>query len=65
MTGGAELQSARAALLERAQLIGHTMTDDPDLHILADDQRIEPVRLSARRVAFMLPPAAARLASLK
>jgi hypothetical protein len=57
VTDGPKLQAVRAALLERAQSIGHTMTDDPDLNVLADDQRIEPLRLTDRRVAFMLPPA--------
>jgi Hint domain len=58
VTEGPQLQRVRAALLERAQATGHTMTDDPDLHVLADDQRIEPLHLNARRVAFTLPPAA-------
>jgi Hint domain len=57
VTEGPKLQSVRAALLERAQALGHIQTTDPDLHVLADNQRIEPLRLSDTRVAFMLPPA--------
>jgi Hint domain len=57
VTEGPKLQGVRAALLERAQGMGHTITGDPDLHVLADDQRIEPLHLNNRRVAFTLPPA--------
>lgn len=57
VSSGSRLQDIRAALLERAKAVGHTLTDDPDLHVMADNQRIEPLRLSERRVAFMVPVA--------
>jgi len=52
---GAALQAAKLALRERAEVLGYTMTDDADVHVLFDGERIDPVRLGAQRVAFMLP----------
>jgi hypothetical protein len=37
------------------------MSDEPDLHLLADAERIEPLRLTAKRVAFVLPADAKRI----
>jgi hypothetical protein len=59
--GGAAVQSAKAALLARAKLLGHVMTEDPDVHVLADGQRIEPIRLGEQRLTFILPATAATL----
>jgi hypothetical protein len=42
-------------------VLGYALTEDPDLHILADGRRIDPVRLNERRVAFMLPAAHASI----
>jgi hypothetical protein len=58
---GAVIERARSALLARAEALGYALTEDPDLHVLADGQRIEPVRLSEKRVAFMLPAAHASI----
>jgi hypothetical protein len=33
------------------------MTEDPDVHVMADGKRIEPVRLGEKRLTFMLPAA--------
>jgi hypothetical protein len=55
--GGAAVQSAKAVLLARAKALGHVMTEDPDVHVIADGVRIEPVRLGKQRLTFMLPAA--------
>ena len=39
-------------------MAGHVVTSDPDLHILADGNRIEPVRIGKRRFVFVLPEGA-------
>jgi hypothetical protein len=52
---GPELDAAKAALLARAVTLGYNISDDDDLHIIADRKRYEPVRLNKTRVAFMLP----------
>ena len=54
---GPVVARAKAALLARAVELGYARTEDPDLHILADGQRFDPVRLSEQRVAFLLPAA--------
>jgi Hint domain len=59
---GAKVEQAKAALLARAQALGYVMTSDPDLHLLADGQRIESLRLSDTRVAFVVPAEAANIA---
>ena len=40
ITDGPSLQAIRARLLARAEMLGGTTTDDPDLHVCADGQRI-------------------------
>ncbi len=52
---GAILQKARSDLRERAVALGFALTDDADVHVMWDGERLDPVRLSAERVAFMLP----------
>jgi Hint domain len=54
---GPAVQSAKAALLARAEALGYVMTEDPDVHVMADGKRIEPVRLGETRLTFMLPAA--------
>ncbi len=53
---GAEIVQAKRALLARAKTLGHRMTSEPDLHIVADGQRVDAVRLGERRYLFVLPP---------
>ncbi len=53
------LRRARALLIARALELGHRITALDDAHILADGRRIEPVRITENRLAFMLPTAAA------
>jgi hypothetical protein len=52
---GPAVAAAKAHLLRRAAALGHTLTADAALHILADGRRIPPVWLSETRAAFMLP----------
>ena len=61
VTDGPLIESARRTLLERAQTLGHELTDDADVHVLADGVRVEPVALSANRVGFALPAGASSL----
>jgi hypothetical protein len=46
---------AKKSLLERAAALEHFITAEDDLHIIADGDRFEPVRLSETRVAILLP----------
>ena len=52
---GPEMQAAKTALLARAAEFGHHTTHEDDLHIIADGQRFDPIRLSETRAAFLLP----------
>jgi hypothetical protein len=54
---GAAVQCAKTALLARAKALGYAMTEDPDVHVIADGERIEPLRLGKQRLTFMLPAA--------
>jgi hypothetical protein len=54
---GPEVQHAKAPLLRRAQELGCLLTDDSDLHIIADGERVEPMALGDKRSAFVLPEA--------
>jgi hypothetical protein len=51
---GPALVAARRTLLARAASLGFFVSDDADLHLLADGRRIEPVRLGKHRVAFLV-----------
>jgi autotransporter passenger strand-loop-strand repeat protein len=51
---GAELQAARSHLLERAELLGHALTRDPALHMLANGQMVIPTT-DGPRYRFVLP----------
>jgi hypothetical protein len=52
---GPEMCAAKTALLARAAELGHSITDDDDVHIIADGQNIDPIRLAETRAAFLLP----------
>jgi hypothetical protein len=52
---GHEITQSRRLLLERAAALGHVITSQDDLHIIADQKRIEPVRVSDTRRFFALP----------
>jgi hypothetical protein len=49
------------ALLERLKTLDHVTTDDADLHLIADGNRIEPIRLGAMRFIFLLPEGCANI----
>ena len=51
---GAELEAARSLLLERATALGHVMTDQPDLHVVARGRHIAPV-MDGAAFRFDLP----------
>jgi hypothetical protein len=53
---GPELERAKTMLIERAQILGYKTTAEPDAHISADGNRIEPVMLRPDCMAFVLPP---------
>lgn len=52
--GGAELEAARSFVLDRATVLGHMMTDDADLHVVADGQIVRP-EVAGTRYSFALP----------
>ncbi len=52
---GAAVQKARGDLRDRAAALGYALTEDPDAHVLVDGQRVDPLRLDAEHVAFLLP----------
>ena len=54
---GPVIERAKATLLARAKALGYALNDDPDLHLIADGRRIDPTRLSEKRLAFILPAA--------
>jgi hypothetical protein len=58
---GAVIERAREALLARAYELGYALTDDADVHVVADGKRIDPVRLNDKRLAVMLPAAASAI----
>jgi hypothetical protein len=58
---GPEMQDAKAALLARAAELGHYITHEDGLHIIADGERFDPVRLGQRRAAFRLPAGCASI----
>jgi hypothetical protein len=55
VTGGPLLAAVRAALLARAQHLGHTLAEAPALGILADGHCLRPLGTD-RRVRCRLPP---------
>jgi hypothetical protein len=52
---GPVLKGVRTTLLQRAFVLGYVLSDDAGPHVLADGERIEPLRLSAKRFAFLIP----------
>jgi hypothetical protein len=58
---GPVVAAAKGRLLARAEQLGHALTEDADIHILADGGRIDPIVIGAGVVAFVLPPGCARV----
>ena len=54
---GPVVQKTKEILLARAAELGYVLTEDADVHVIADGERIEPVRLAKKRLAFLLPTA--------
>jgi len=55
MSEGPAVARTKARLLARLAETGHAVDHEADAHILVDRVRIEPIRLSEWRLAFMLP----------
>jgi Hint domain len=49
------LTRVRAALSERAELLGHVLDSDPGLHLVVDGEEIQPDSATARRCLFQVP----------
>ena len=54
---GPELREAKTKLLARAAALGYSITDDADVHVIADGERIDPISLGDQRIAFLIPAA--------
>ena len=52
---GPKLAEIKALLLGRLAAQGFEFAPDSDPHLLADGERIEPLEMSARRLAFVVP----------
>jgi hypothetical protein len=59
---GLAVTATRARLLARLAEAGCGVTQEADAHILVDGLRVEPIRLSATRFAFALPPGGREIA---
>ena len=56
VASGPAVEKAKAALLARAEALGHSVTREPDLHVVAGGRRVDSVRLGEKRYLFVLPP---------
>jgi len=54
---GPVVQKTKETLLARAAELGYVLTEDADVHIIADGERIDPVRSGAKQLTFKLPEA--------
>jgi Hint domain len=52
---GEEVTRTKAKLLARVKALGHVVSSEADLHILADGRRIDPMALGKMRFAFVIP----------
>jgi Hint domain len=52
---GPAVQDARRCLLARARVLGHALTREPDLHLLADGTRVNSSFVSGQLYRFALP----------
>jgi Hint domain len=53
--GSEALTAIRAALSERAELLGHVLDGDPELRLIVDGEEIQPDSVTARRYLFQIP----------
>ncbi len=56
---GAPVVAAKARLLAHLGELGHIVTREADIHIVADGRRFDPIQLSETQLAFELPAGAA------
>jgi hypothetical protein len=54
VTSGVELEAARSFLAARAEHLGHLVTQDPGLHLLADGVLVAPSSRRGNRIHFAL-----------
>lgn len=59
---GPDLFALRAALLDRAEALGHAWTSEHDLHVVADGVRIDAAPLGGQGFAFNLPAGCTNIA---
>jgi hypothetical protein len=52
---GPAVRQLKRRLLQRAAELGYEMTADADAHVIADGQRIEPLRFGDSRLCFVVP----------
>jgi hypothetical protein len=52
---GPEVAATKARLIERLKARGYALTGEAEAHLVADGQKLQPVRLSETRLAFVLP----------
>jgi len=57
--GAAELTAIRAALLRRAEALGHALDLDPDLHLIVDGEIVRPGSVADRVYRFAIPAGSA------
>jgi hypothetical protein len=55
VTAGPVLHKAKAALLQRLATLGHRLTDDSGVHLIADGKQIWPIKLRDDCLCFVLP----------
>jgi hypothetical protein len=61
MLFGADAAPLHARLLARAESLGHALTGDPALEVLADGQVLGPLQAENGEYAYLLPPGTAAL----
>jgi Hint domain len=52
---GPAMERTRRSLLAHAKALGHCVTSESDVHVIADGRRIEAARVDAERAIFALP----------
>jgi hypothetical protein len=52
---GEEINRTKTALLARAEALGHAVTSESNLHVVADGRRLEPMKFGGTQFAFVLP----------
>lgn len=58
---GEVVRRAKTRLIGRVQQLGHTISSDAKVHLLADGKRLDPVHLGEQRLVFTVPDGCASL----